>query len=922
MHSGLIQYAVLCAGALYLSVGSALAGLPTDYNTGFVPHRVTIPKLQLSDQVETDLTQSPWNRAAQLTGNLDWRRIRTADLPVWTSLFYDEQAMWVAYRCEVTPGPKFKAEHRERDADLKGDDTVTLEFDVGPTGRVFYRFVINSAGTLCDSVIIDKSWNSTATIRTHTDDKGWTAVVRIPFSDFKVAAPTTGSASWTFNVSTRSGTDNSWAPVLGGYHTPEQFAIIHFGDEATQPARMLNFKPVRAGVNTFHVQAAPGTRFIAEAIDRNNRMATRQHGPIGDDGQIRYELRSDNIDHVNFTLEDPDGNPLLTFWRPAEIPPLLSRLPALREKLTLVQSHLDRFPPDTRENIARLIADTQGFLAATPASLYTEWNTLSEKLMALERPLTDAWLYAQTLEQLSPQAQFALALAGPMDKVMIKDFPCPGRVTERYPLALARNEHEAMQVVVIPMSGPLKNLKIAATPALGSNNQGTLNGSVRVSLVGHVQTKPAGTYLPDYVGWHPDPILDFQQTCDAALGEHIAFWIDVSTNADARPGDYVSTLEISAADCPAVQLPLHIHVWDIDLGKGTHLRNAFTYTDSYAKRLYPGRWNDQLAKKFHDFILDHRLNIDSLYGKHDRNPELMRYGADRGMNAFNLFFVGRNATVDAVRELLDERVPKLKQAGVYPLAYLYGFDEVNDEVFPRMREVFGMVGKHYPGLPRMTTGYDNTFGRKTGLREYVDIWVPLIPEYDMVEADRLRAEGKDMWWYLCVGPRHPYPNWFVESPAIEARLLMGAMSYKYQVGGVLYFMTNQWQHNDRPITAGPYTDWFPGAGKSRESVHANGDGHIFCAGPDGPLTTIRYENIRDGLEDYEYLYQLARTVDSVAQLPPSMARAEFLHNARQLLAVPDDVVESSSRYTLDPARFYDFRTRLAQAILTGRALAK
>ena len=72
-------------------------------------------------------------------------------------------------------------------------------------------------------------------------------------------------------------------------------------------------------------------------------------------------------------------------------------------------------------------------------------------------------------------------------------------------------------------------------------------------------------------------------------------------------------------------------------------------------------------------------------------------------------------------------MPPLKEAGLDKLAYLYGFDEVNDEVFPRIKEIFGMVHSLYPGLPTMTTGYDNTFGRTTGLRDYVDIWVPLIP---------------------------------------------------------------------------------------------------------------------------------------------------------------------------------------------------
>ncbi|HSW46913.1 MAG TPA: glycoside hydrolase domain-containing protein [Phycisphaerae bacterium] len=910
-----------CVGLVLLAAGSARAGLPTEYEEGFVAHEVRIPKLQAPRDPGADLNQAPWTKAAVLTGNLDWRRIRTADLPVTTYLFYDRRALWVGYRCEVKPGAELKAEIKERDQDLKKDDHVTIELDVGPTGRVFYRFVINPLGTLFDSVIIDKTWNSHATVETATDDKGWTAVVGIPFADFNRGEPAEDTA-WTINVSTRSGFDNSWAPVLGGYHIPEQFARIVFGGEKTLPARMLEFKPLVAGANALRVQAGPQARYLLEAVDKWNRAAFRQEGTLGRDGRVNFDLLGDRIDHVNFRFTDADGRTILSFWRPAEIPPLLSKLPALRQQADFLRRNLQRFPEPVGTDVSKLLAEVDAFAGTPMESICKEWATLHEKMAKLERQVTDAWLYGLTLERLSPQARFAVALATPMDKVMIKDFPCQGHTADHYDLRMARNEHEAMQVVVIPMTGPLKQVHVAASPAAGKNGQGEFAGKIDVALVGHVQTMNAGSYLPDYVGWYPDPILDFQQTCDAGQGEHVSFWIDVATNKDARPGDYESMLTISAADCPPLKVRLNIHVWDIELPDGTHLRNAFTYTESNTKRLYREKWSSELARRYHDFILDHRLNIDSLYGKEDRDVELLKHGAARGMNAFNLFYVGRGAGVDVVRSLLQERVPALKDADVYKMAYLYGFDEVNDETFPKIKEIFGMVHSLYPDLPRMTTGYDNTFGRTTGLRDYVDIWVPLIPEYNMVEAERLRAEGKDMWWYLCVGPRHPYPNWFVESPAIEARLLMGAMSYKYRVGGVLYFMTNGWKLNDHPISTGPYTDWFPGSGKSRDGVYANGDGSIFCAGPDGPVTTIRYENIRDGLEDYEYLYALAETVESVAAKPATLQRAEFLQNAKELLTVPDRVVESSSRYTDEPSRLYEFRRQAAEAILKGRDLAR
>jgi len=899
----------------------SLAGLPTPYAKGRVRHKVVIPKLHAPATLETDLNQPPWTQAAVLTGNLDWRRVRTADVPVWTYLFYDDEALWVACRNEMSPGSQLKYKKRERDESVRKDDNFEFWLDVGRTGRVYYKFFTNPAGSLYDAFIVDKTFDSHATVKTSIDPQGWTAILRIPFADLGRPTPSAGT-TWAFNSATRMGTDNSWAPVLGGYHIPEEFALLVFGGADTPPIRMTQFDPIRVGSNTLRFQAPAKIRYRLEFIDGDERPIQREEGTVSRDGRVRFELPTDQARYVNFTFTDAAGRELLSFWRPVDSPAFSHKLPDLETKAGELRAFLERCPADARTKIQVVIEDVDRFLARPITSPREQWDAVADELRRLERRVTDAWLFARTQRILGAKSDFALALAAPTQKVMIRDFPCPGFLSDHYDLALARNEHEGMQVVVIPYLADLKDVTVSVTPPRPAEGESPFVGKVTVSLVGHVETRPAGATLPDYVGWYPDPLLHFQHTCDAAVGEHVAFWIDVATQKTTPPGEYRSTITVTAAGRRPVTIPLAIRVWDIELPDGTHLGNAFTYAEPYTKRLYKGRWSKELAYKYYDFILDHRLNIDSLYGKELRNIEMLKYGAQRGMNAFNLFYIGKGASADRIRQLLEERMPPLQKAGLDRLAYVYGFDEVNDDVFPKIKELFGLVHKLYPNLRTMTTGYDTTYGRETGLRDYVDIWVPLVPRFDMDEAKRLRAEGKDMWWYICVGPRPPFPNWFVESPAIEARLLMGAMSYKYQAGGVLYFMTNLWKLNDHPITSGPYTDWFPGIGKSRESVYANGDGSIFCAGPDGPVTTIRYENIRDGLEDYEYLYALAETLEAVQRRPTSVAGRAFIERARALLAVPDEVVESSARYTHDPERLESFRRQVAQAILEGRRLLK
>ncbi len=183
---------------------------------------------------------------------------------------------------------------------------------------------------------------------------------------------------------------------------------------------------------------------------------------------------------------------------------------------------------------------------------------------------------------------------------------------------------------------------------------------------------------------------------------------------------------------------------------------------------------------------------------------------------------------------------------------------------------------------------------------------------------------------LVAAQQSGYANWLIEYPAIEARLLPGAMSYRYEADGFLYYLINLWRSNRKPITAGPFVQWDTASfvemkdpnDKKRVTAVGNGDGNLIYPGADGPLSTIRLENIRDGFEDYEYLYMLKEMADRVRAMPTSPDRKAYLEAIDKLLAVPDSVVKSTTAYTLDPKALASYRTELAEAIITGRELSK
>ncbi|HOB74597.1 MAG TPA: DUF4091 domain-containing protein [Phycisphaerae bacterium] len=918
------RFAFLLSGTLVLlasgSIGLAAPG-------GACPvervNSVLIPEVTSPAALVADLDQAPWSQAAVLTGFVDIKGRQLASQPTWVYVAYDREALWLGFRCEG-PGAQTEPTIRERDGRVWGDESVEVLLDPGDAHGDAFHLVVNSAGIIYDSVGRDSGWDSGLEVRTARDAAGWTLAARLPFSSLRVARPAPGT-QWAGNFCRNAGgvEKSSWCDSGGDFVDGRKFGHIIFGGATIRPARFRHIAPLVMGPNTIRFDPLEGGRFELHRLDGRQRVLALSRGALSGLSDALW-MNDDNVRWIALQVQDGEGRLLSASRYPMESPQVAGRLERLWERFCHAEKTLERFPASLRKPAGELIEEAREPLRKGLDILHqrerysaSRWRELDETVTAWQRKLNALCAYAETLG-FADQAGFAVGLESPMRKVMIRDFPFEGRIAGHYDLWLARNEHEAVQVVLIPFAHDLRRASVTVAPAAAGARP--FPGAINVLLVGHVRVAENTPYEVSYRGWWPDPLLDFQKECDIAAGEQVAFWVDVATRPDTPGGDYEVVLVAQARDCPPVHVRLKIHVWDVELPTGTHLRNAFTYNYHQVRAFYRERWTEQMARKYHDLILDHRLNIDHLYRKQPPDIELLEYCRTRGLNAFNVKFVGKGTGKEALSQVLDDYLPRISELGLLDAAYLYGFDEDPGDGHPAMRELYTYVHQRYPGLKTMTTAYDRSFGRDTGLREAVDIWVPLTSHYNLEEARRLRAEGKDMWWYVCLRPHEPYANWFIEYPAIHARLLLGCMSYKYEVGGFLYYLIAGWQNNHRPIDSGPYTKWNPGSCDDRHGRVANGDGSLICPGPDGPLSTIRLENIRDGLEDYEYLYALARIVDQIKLLPATAQGSAFVDKANALLSVPPAVVHTLTDYTLEPHELENFRRSVAEAIIQGRGL--
>ena len=526
-------------------------------------------------------------------------------------------------------------------------------------------------------------------------------------------------------------------------------------------------------------------------------------------------------------------------------------------------------------------------------------------------------------------------------------FPSWGVPQKGVSVRLARNEWESFQICVKPISGDIQRVRVAVDGDLARENTGVFDASnISCSVVGYVNitNKPPYRYgfttkannsvgyyratAPHRGGWWPDPILDFLGEADVKKGVAQSFWVRVHCPEDQSPGIYRGTLTVSAEGVETRRIPFSVRVNDFTLGRTSTLPLAITFNPSGS-----GKDTDTAVKcwsrhceEWIDLLADYFITPDDLYrvdkgGCNIDFETLKRLKREGRLGLFNLGYWNHpwSTNENHVARVRMDFGTRLKTAylaakenGLLDHAYLYGCDEIPTNQFQRVKASVDYLKDYFPGVPVMTTSYDNNYGIDSPLAG-VDWFTPLTAFYKRDQAEKSRKAGHKVWWYICCGPAGvaPLANWFVDCQAIEGRILMGAQTVRMRPDGFLYYQISIWKGN-KCIEKGPFTDWNPA-----NDLQYNGDGSWVCVGPDGiPLPTIRLENFRDGLEDYAYAKILERLLKEVenGKCKVKSDGDVWISRAKSALAVPREVMDTMTNYTDNPAVLYRWRDEMADLI--------
>jgi hypothetical protein len=372
-----------------------------------------------------------------------------------------------------------------------------------------------------------------------------------------------------------------------------------------------------------------------------------------------------------------------------------------------------------------------------------------------------------------------------------------------------------------------------------------------------------------------------------------------------------------------------VFVWDAGRGtRGAGKREGEAFAESIAQFV------ERLLKGEITALPESKLQIaeqhepEFRYDFTEFDAAMSRYIDEFRFNGFNLVILPETLGgyerftpewTALYKRLMAPIVEHLKQKGWRKFAYCYWIDEPHTpEQYDLTKRGMVALKEALPGVRRLLTNYVEKFPSPT-FYGYVDLWVPILNQFDEQRAKERQALGEEVWWYVCTGPKAPYPNNFIDHPAITHRIRYW-MAAKWHLDGDLYWSMTYWRGKGYRLR-NPYED---GQSETPEGGYwGNGDGRLLYPPvrqplPENaepiiapPIPSLRLALIAEGIEDYCYFWLLKRLRDNGrARLLPS----QLLKLADEAMGALDRLIRSPTDYEQDPKKLHAERRKVAEAI--------
>ena len=413
---------------------------------------------------------------------------------------------------------------------------------------------------------------------------------------------------------------------------------------------------------------------------------------------------------------------------------------------------------------------------------------------------------------------------------------------------------------------------------------------------------------------------------------HTPFFFRIRTRRETPAGIYRGTITINADKAqpvgagavevkgghkaPPLQyqpvtLHLEVKVWPYAIPEKWNFHTMGQFVWENVRRFHGGELSDELVQKYYDFLLAHRFSPTEQYSRRLSPRTKLDDCLKQGMNT--VYLSGNFTGSDDELAQLKQDYEMVKGLGALDYALVYIGDETDN--WDEMRRRANLIHAHLPGVMVMIGGslpHEKLLG-------YIDIYDPHIGgsgRFWCLQEDNIdligqsQQRGEEFYWYVACGPSYPYPNVQVGYPLIASRVLFW-MTWKYGVTGFEYYCYNIWERNYSADPAKRYPNVKWNADGWSQGWPTNGDGMLFYP---GPISSLRFEAIRDGIEDWESCQVLRDCVEAVKNRKDASKYRALIDKAEQLLPVDNAIVTDFTHYTFDPEQLLAEREELGDLI--------
>jgi hypothetical protein len=512
-----------------------------------------------------------------------------------------------------------------------------------------------------------------------------------------------------------------------------------------------------------------------------------------------------------------------------------------------------------------------------------------------------------------------------LTKVMRSDVP-EADTKDSLQITAARAEVVSSQAVFRPhknltaASVSISNLRMKADAIIPAS-------AIKLQLVRYIDINRNTTGIPDdeLIARAPTSIPDpFWESSTIPIKANQAqpIWIEIHVPKNAKPGDYTGKLTVTT-EAQFFEMPVTLHVWNFEVPSQRHLsvinwwnfpglgfKNVKSYSEKY--------WD--LLEQFCAFLVEHRqtdvqtsLNLiqeqkDDRQGYSYDTSRLERYAEvafKTGIRQIHLHSLGRRTqslTNPASRIIPNESSlrrlaawEKVIQRRIWQNRFLVS---ISDEPFVHHEESYAaMVDRVHKTAPSVRC-IEAVEAEYLGM---LDIYVPKLSHLNLwyPRFRQVQQEGAELWFYTCCHPVGRYPNRFLDQSLLKVRVLHW-INYLYDMDGYLHWGLNHFA-GENPYTQQAISKGLP-----------LGDRAIVYPGTTGLLGSLRFSAMRDGLQDFEYLWTLENELSNIKK---KVGKEAFWLEPRQRpLELCQRVVWSFYEYTREPDVMLNTRNAIAREI--------